>query len=114
MEIKTKHSIDDEVWVLENVGDRMRPVKRRIYAIQIVATPGSIREEYHSPEGPLPETFPTVEVAEEALKVMEFFKKGVHDAMAKVRAGEMFSPEVYTSSAKPQILLDSNGNKLAK
>lgn len=106
MEIKTKYNIDDEVWVLENVGDRMRPVKRRIYAIQIVATPGSTREEYHSPEGPLPETFQSIEIAEEALKVMEYYKAKVYEDMNRVRRGETVIPSTK--------LLDSSGKELAK
>lgn len=111
MEIRTRHGIDDEVWVLENLGDRMRPVKRRVYAITVNIVPGGIREEYYSQEGQLSEIYPTVEIAEEALKVIEYFKKSLRETMAKVRAGDRFIPP---PEGKPVSLLDSSGKEMVK
>lgn len=101
---KIKYRPGDEVWVAQQVdGGRMRPVKLNVFAVQITDFGMKQNVVYFGPNGqPLEaEVYPTIEVCEKAINIIETHRKAFGDAM------EALSKETAGSP-----LVDAAGNKL--
>lgn len=94
----------DEVWVAQQVdGGRMRPIKLNVFAVQ--TTDFGVRQKvvYFGPNGqPLDaEVYPTIEVCEKAINIIETHRKAFGEAM-----------EALSKEEEGPALVDAVGNKL--